>query len=335
MNKMIKLFSMFSGYGGAEFALKKANIDFEVIGYSEIDKYAIKCFQQNHCKECDFNTPNGWKRELLPKNYGDCKRINPNELPDFDLLTGGFPCQSFSIAGARKGFNDTRGTLFREIIRIAEVKKPKYMLLENVKGLINHDNGRTFKIIKNELLRIGYDICWEILNSKNHGIPQNRERVFLVCKLGKWRFNEFNFPKKVKLDTLFNNLIDEDVDEKYYLNKDRKLKLFNRERFGDSIITIKNKSIVIQKHYKENKIYKTYFPTLTCTDTENIYINDNKGIRVLTPKECFRLMGFLNDEINLNDISDKRCYRLAGNGWDVNLVSKIFKELFKNDNNRE
>jgi len=175
----LKLFEMFSGYGGASFGLKKANIPFKCVGYSEVDKYAIQCYEQNHRNYLD-----GYGR-----NFGDCTKINPEELPDFDLLTGGFLCQSFSLAGKREGFNDTRGTLFREIIRIAEVKKPKFMLLENVEGLVNHDEGVTFRIIRNEIKRIGYDICYKILNSKNYGIPQSRSRIWLVCKLGGWDVN--------------------------------------------------------------------------------------------------------------------------------------------------
>lgn len=147
---MIKLFEMFAGYGGASFALKKAGVPFECVGYSEIDKFAVQCFEQNH---------DG-------KNFGDCTKIDPNNIPDFDLLTGGFPCQSFSVAGKGLGEQDTRGTLFHEIIRIAEVKKPKYMLLENVKGLVSKKHKATFEKILSELDRIGYDVKWSITMSK-------------------------------------------------------------------------------------------------------------------------------------------------------------------------
>jgi len=203
----LKLFEMFSGYGGASFALKKAGIDFECIGFSEIDKYAIQCYQQNHknnigiydnynknlrkdgCTgtlgtQCGSSTAGGSFSIIGNQtitNFGDCTQINPNELPDFDLLTGGFPCQSFSAAGKGRGELDTRGTLFNEIIRIAEIKKPKYMLLENVKGLTYKNHRETFNKILSELERIGYDVKWKVLNSKEYGIPQNRERVFFVC----------------------------------------------------------------------------------------------------------------------------------------------------------
>ena len=138
------------------------------IGYSEIDKYAIQVYQRHF--------PNH-------KNYGDITKINEKELPDFDFLCGGFPCQSFSIAGKRGGFKDTRGTLFFDIARILKAKQPRLLLLENVKGLLSHDEGRTFTTIISTLDELGYDLQWQVLNSKNFGVPQNRERVFIVGHL--------------------------------------------------------------------------------------------------------------------------------------------------------
>ncbi len=137
------------------------------VGYSEIDKYAIKIYEKyfNH------------------KNYGDVRKIDTRALPDFDLLIGAFPCQSFSVAGKRKGFKDTRGTLFFEIARIVAAKKPRLLFLENVKGLLSHRQGRTFGTILASLDELGYDLQWEVLNSKDHGVPQNRERVFIVGHL--------------------------------------------------------------------------------------------------------------------------------------------------------
>ena len=137
------------------------------IGYSEIDKYAIQVYEK-HFKH---------------KNFGDITKIKEDELPDFDLLVGGFPCQAFSIAGKRKGFEDTRGTLFFDIARILRAKQPRLFLLENVKGLLSHDSGRTFKTIVSTLTELGYDLQWQVLNSKNFGVPQNRERVFIVGHL--------------------------------------------------------------------------------------------------------------------------------------------------------
>jgi len=138
---------------------------YTCVGVSEIDKYANQVLAKRFP-----NTP----------NFGDASKINPSELPDFDLLCGGFPCQSFSIAGKRRGFEDTRGTMFFHIARILEVKKPKLVLLENVKGLLNHEKGKTFSTIIQTMEELGYDVQWMVLNSKFFGVPQNRERVFII-----------------------------------------------------------------------------------------------------------------------------------------------------------
>ena len=160
----MKYFSMFSGIGGFELGIGDRG---GCIGYSEIDKYAISVYEKHYNH----------------KNYGSAKTIEPTELPDFDLICGGFPCQSFSIAGKRGGFDDTRGTLFFDIARIARVKRPRLLFLENVKGLLSHDGGRTFDTIIRTLDELGYDCQWQVLNSKNFGVPQNRERVFIIGHL--------------------------------------------------------------------------------------------------------------------------------------------------------
>jgi DNA (cytosine-5)-methyltransferase 1 len=165
----MKVFSMFSGIGGFEVGLINAlGQEVEMIGYSEINRYAIQIYDYHFGKH---------------KNYGDCSTINWGEVPEFDLLVGGFPCQAFSIAGKRLGFDDTRGTLFFEIARCLKERKPGHFLLENVKGLLSHDFGNTFKTIVTTLAEVGYDIEWQVLNSKNFGVPQNRERVFFVGHL--------------------------------------------------------------------------------------------------------------------------------------------------------
>lgn len=167
----MKYFSMFSGIGGFELGIQRAtNNQWQCVGFSEINKYAIQIYQKH------FPTH---------KNYGDATRIIPEDLPDFDFLCGGFPCQAFSIAGKRRGFEDTRGTLFFEIARILAVKRPKLLLLENVQGLLSHDKGRTFGTILSTLSDMGYFCEWQVLNSKNFGVPQNRERVFIVGHLGE------------------------------------------------------------------------------------------------------------------------------------------------------
>jgi len=161
----MKYLSLFSGIGGFELGIGQQH---ECIGYSEIDKYAIQVYNKH------FNH----------KNYGDATKIDTRELPDFDLLVGGFPCQAFSIAGKRRGFDEARGTLFFDIARILADKKPRHFILENVKGLLSHDGGRTFTTIIRILSSMGYFVEWQVLNAKNFGVPQNRERVFIVGHLG-------------------------------------------------------------------------------------------------------------------------------------------------------
>ena len=165
----IKYFSMFSGIGGFEYGLQQSKYDFENVGFSEIDKYAVSIYERHY--------PNH-------TNYGDATKIKTEELPDFDFLVGGFPCQAFSVAGKRGGFNDTRGTLFFEIARILKDKKPPYFLLENVRGLLSHDKGRTFKTILGILSDLGYIVQWTLLNSADFQVPQRRERVFIEGYLG-------------------------------------------------------------------------------------------------------------------------------------------------------
>lgn len=158
----MKYFSMFTGVGGFELGIADKA---QCIGFSEINKYASELLKNKFPKI---------------KNYGDSTKIDPNELLDFDMLCGGFPCQAFSIAGKRKGFQDTRGTLFFEIERILRVKRPRLVFLENVKGLLNHNGGETFRIIISRLSELGYNVQWMVLNSKFFGVPQNRERVFII-----------------------------------------------------------------------------------------------------------------------------------------------------------
>ena len=163
---------MFAGIGGFRSGLSKFGDFFVPVGFCEIDPYARRAY------EAIYDT----KGELF---FEDARKIVPEDLPDIDLICGGFPCQSFSIAGKRGGFEDARGTLFFEIARIARVKRPKYMLLENVPGLLSHDSGRTFATILDTLSELGYDVAWQVLNSADFSVPQSRKRVFLVCCLGE------------------------------------------------------------------------------------------------------------------------------------------------------
>lgn len=168
----IRYFSMFSGIGGFELGIEQAaqelGLTSECVGYSEIDGPAIRTYEEHF----DHH------------NYGDATTIDADSLPDFDLLVGGFPCQAFSIAGKRLGFDESRGTLFFDVARTLRAKRPRHFILENVKGLLSHDGGRTVRVIINTLTDLGYCVEWQVLNSKNHGVPQNRERIYIVGHLG-------------------------------------------------------------------------------------------------------------------------------------------------------
>jgi DNA (cytosine-5)-methyltransferase 1 len=334
MNKL-KVFEMFAGYGGAIFALKKAGIEYEVVGYSEIDKAAIKIYELNHPGK---------------KNYGDCSKINIEELPEFDLLTGGFPCQPFSVNTRKnaRGKDHKSYNLFKDIIRIVEEKKPKYILLENVRGILGEKSKEVFESIKNDLTSQGYDIKIFEANSRNYGIPQNRERVYFICKFGKWE--NLELPKEEQLKINIKDILEKNIQRREPSIKRYKLqKKENIEKFGDITrfeAIIKNPVFKRNSNIKyeildapsnmvsrqQDRIYSSlYSPCLTATGKDYIFEIDGQFI-VLTPKECFRLMGFLNDEINLEGISENKKYKLAGNGWDINLVSKIFVSMFKKSN---
>lgn len=235
--------SLFSGVGGFEQALNK--LGGTCVFASEFDKFATQAYTALYGGE---------------HLHGDVTKIDEKDVPDHDLLVGGFPCQSFSLAGKRKGFDDTRGTLFFDIARIAAEKKPKALLLENVKGLVNHDKGRTLDLMIETLNDIGYIVDFNVLNSKYFGVPQNRERIFIVAirkdlftnaggdieaepfsdesttgqtivpkgkrRIGEWA-NVFNFdwPEQVEVTTRLRDVLEAEVDEKYYLDEERTAKL--------------------------------------------------------------------------------------------------------------
>ena len=228
---------MFSGIGGFELGIQQSDINTELVGYAEIDKYAISIFE---------------KQFTGVTNYGDATTIEPWRIPDFDLLVGGFPCQAFSIAGKQQGFSDTRGTLFFDIARICAEKRPRYLVLENVKGLLSHDNGQTFQTILRVLADLGYRVEWQVLNSKNFGVPQNRERVFIVGHPGG--------------------------------GSSRKIFPLTGANPESSLITGENISYALDANY--------YKGTNTLSKSRRQLHMDQSRIRRLTPTECERLQGF-------------------------------------------
>jgi len=320
----MKYLSLFSGIGGFELGIGKRA---ECIGFSEIDKYAIQIY----------------KKHFNHKNYGDITKIIAKELPDFDLIVGGFPCQSFSIAGKRLGFKDTRGTLFFDIARIIKEKRPKYLLLENVKGLLSHDNGRTFRTILSTLNELGYDIQWQVLNSKNFGVPQNRERVFIVGHIrGEPRPKVF--PIKGKDITVDKNIF---FDESQW-RREGKLREYkgmspslNTAGGGGHIPLTKQPFIKTVGLLKENEKPKgNYLPrervldgtkgarAVTTSQNQMPYYTDEMQIRKLTPIECERLQGFPDVE---KYVIIEVCKNKNANGVEYNLNIKNQDNVAQSD----
>ena len=330
---MIKVFETFAGYGGWSFALKQLSVENKVVGYSEVDKYAIQCYEQNH---------NG-------KNYGDITKINPHDLPDFDLYVSSPPCQAFSIAGKGQGKDDdkNRGRLFEDAIEIMRVKQPKYAVYENVKGLTFKTHKDYFDYIIRLMKDAGYVVYWKVLNTKEHGIPQNRERVFIVCIRLDVVDDSFKFPEKQELKLFLKDIVERDVPKKYFLS-DKKLKTFTKEIFpeGDESdivsVAIRNKNrskhqslglpygtFPKQLHLQFNRDIGVSFAVKSATHEYMVANIKLENIRHLTPKECFRLQGFFKDEINLDGLSEQAKYKLAGNGVSINVCAKLLRNLLK------
>lgn len=258
----------------------------------------------------------------------DIRKIGIDDLPKFDFLLGGFPCQAFSIAGYRHGFKDKkdRGNLFFDIARIIETRNPEGFLLENVKNLKSHDSGKTFEVIEKTLKNLGYFVKSKVLNTMEYGnVPQNRERIYVVGFKNKNHFDKFEFPKPVKLTMKVTDLLEKNVPEKYYYNGKP---LY--ERLKDSV---KEEGKVYQwrrQYVRENK--SGVCPTLTAnmgTGGHNVpIIKDKKGIRKLTPLECFRIQGFPKDYI-LPTLADSALYKQAGNSVSVPVIEAVAKKMMK------
>jgi len=383
----MKYFSMFSGIGGFELGIQRAfdneyahisekpeqekrtqgrerptykqevllhNRDRTTplcVGYSEIDKYATKVYERN------FNGH---------KNYGDATTINPTKLPDFDLLVGGFPCQAFSIAGKRAGFNDTRGTLFFDIARILAEKRPRHLVLENVKGLLSHEQGKTFQTILGVLSDLGYRVEWQVLNSKDFGVPQNRERVYIVGHLGDGCGGKV-FPitgndqqtiesglatvssvtgmKRVELsptlDTMYKKglgskqarpAVIEQINQPTHSND----RVYADSGLSPTLNTMQGGNrqpfIAAQRGRENGQVLEPQVDdksnTLTAVAKDN-YVVDIPRIRRLTPLECERLQGF-PDNWTAGE-SDTQRYKMCGNAVTVNTVQAVMERLFNHE----
>lgn len=278
------------------------------VGYSEIDKYAIATYQSHFPAH---------------HNYGDITKIDARELPDFDLLVGGFPCQSFSIAGHRRGFDDTRGTLFFDIARLLKEKQPRLCLLENVKGLLSHDEGRTFRVIISTLDELGYDIQWQLLNSKNHGVPQNRERVFIIGHLrGTSRPEVFTFgcsDNQTNANTEIQQLNQPTHSNDRVYGSDGIAPTLNTMQGGNRQPFIQNPKMMNYKKDYENSVAIT---AISYKEPPVV-----SGIRRLTPTECERLQGFPD---NWTIGSDTQRYKQCGNAVTVNVIKDIVEKLLFN-----
>lgn len=309
MSNTIKFIDLFAGIGGIKIGFEAEN--FKCVFSNDIDKYCKITFDHNF----NQNSNNSLFLE-------DIVNISSADLPDFDLLTAGFPCQPFSIAGYQKGFQDKgRGDLFFEIIRILKDTKPEAFFLENVKNLKTHDKGNTLAFIYEQLEVIGYKVKDAVLNTVEYGnLPQNRERIYLVGFLNNDFFNRFNFPDKIPLKkTIHDCLIKNNIDKKYYYNGKP---LF--EKLKQEVI---NKNTIYQWrriYVRENK--NNICPTLTAnmgTGGHNVpIILDNQGIRKLTPRECANFQGFPKD-YKFPTIPDSQLYKQIGNSVSIPVISRI------------
>ena len=261
----------------------------------------------------------------------DIHDIKVDEIPEVDVVVGGFPCQAFSIAGYRKGFDDHRGDLFFELLRVIKSKSPECIFIENVKNMVTHDHGNTFKVIKEALVLNGYSIKWKVLNAKDYGnIPQNRERIYIVGFKNKTAFEEFRFPNRIDLEFNLRDIIDFEnkKDERYYYRK-------GKQPFYDQLEeNMDNENLIYQwrrKYVRANK--SGVVPTLTAnmgTGGHNVPLIKTKyGIRKLTPRETFNLQGFPKDYTLPKEMSNGQLYKQAGNSVVVTVIERIAKNIAK------
>lgn len=294
----MKVISLFAGIGGLDTGFIENG--YEVVWANDIDKYAAQTYQANYSS---------------PIILGDLNEINLDEIPSADIVIGGFPCQPFSSMGELKGFEDTRGTLFFRIVELIQNQierghKPKALVLENVRNLKHHDKGKTFKVIKKTLMDLGYKVYDQVLNSSDYGVPQTRNRTFIVCFSNSE--TEFSYPEKTELTLTLQDLLEHDVDKKYFLS-DRILPTILSNGTGG----YKAKSEI------DLKIARPLCATMAkmhraCQDN---YVTQNGSVRRLTPRECARLQGFSDDFII--PVSDTQAYKQFGNAVTANVSRAV------------
>lgn len=299
----MKVASLFCGCGGLDYGFHKAG--YEIVWSNDFDKYAVETYNRNF--------PN-------KAVCADINQVDLNSIPKHDVLIGGFPCQPFSMMGKENGFQDRRGTLFFKVIEIIENQKgrgqqPKIVVLENVRNLMSHDKGRTFKVIKEALEGLGYHVFSAQLNSADYGVPQTRNRVFLVCMMDDI---DYKFPRGVELKQTLQDLLEHDVPDKYFLSE-KILKTILSNGSGG--------------YYAKSEIDLKIARPLTATMAkmhracQDNYVTQEKGIRRLTPRECARLQGF-PDSFKI-EVSDAQAYKQFGNAVTVNVSYEIAKSILK------
>ena len=328
---MYTVASFFAGVGGIDLGFEQTG-KCKTIYANEFDRYASETFEKN------FPT--------IKVDQRDIHIVPENEVPYTDIIIGGFPCQAFSIAGYRRGFEDEkgRGDLFFELVRMMKAKKPRVAMFENVKNLVSHDNGNTFRIICDELEKLGYTYTYQVLNAMNYGnMAQNRERIYIVAFKNKEDFNKFKWPQTIPLTTSVKDIIDftNKVDERFYYTKDKyKGDIYDKLIEATKDDDIKSPAIFQwrRKYVRKNK--SGVVPTLTANQGEgghNVCIVKTKyGLRKMTPQECFNTQGFPKEFI-LPKQSDARLYKQAGNSVCVpvihNIAEKIIEALTSDDGN--
>lgn len=310
----MKVASFFAGVGGIDIAFENAG--FDIKWANEIDPNACKTYRTN------------FTSELLQE---DIHKVEASSIPDFDVMIGGFPCQAFSVAGYRKGFDDDRGNLFFELERIFLAKKPQVVFLENVKNLVGHDSGNTFRVILQHLNDAGYFVKYKVLNASEYGnLPQNRERIYIVGFLNREVYKEFEFPDPVELTNKLANYIDMEgkLDSRYYYTADKC-------KFYDELVKGMTSPDTLYQwrriYVRENK--NKLCPTLTAnmgTGGHNVPLVLTKtGIRKLTPRECFSLMGFPKNYQLPADTAQSHLYKQAGNSVVVPVIQRIAENIKK------
>lgn len=300
MNIKFKTIDLFCGLGGIRIPFDE--LGCENVFSSEIDKYAQKVYSDN------FNE--------IP--FGDINEVNPKDIPDHDILLAGFPCQPFSIAGKGLGFSDTRGTLFFNIEQIIKEKMPRSFLLENVKRLYSHDSGRTFQVIKDNLELLGYKVYYKVLNSLDFGIPQKRERIYIV---GMLHGEEFKFPEGEGRTGNLESILEsnDEIDNKYFLSKEMVDKRMSKVKKGYPIPSIWHENI------GGNVSALPYSCALRAGGSYNYLVVN--GERRLTGREMMRLQGF-SDDYKI-DVPYTQVRKLAGNSVTVPVIRSIAKNMIK------